>query len=116
MWAILVTNEQSLIREHKMGSVIEDNYVPILPKKPYFIGFGTSASTRKFPKFLNWYDDIEYCFTWENKRDSEEWLNKTMAEAELFYNTNKDPFYHLRKTKGDWKNYLFIIVNISHLL
>ena len=99
-----------------MANVIEEDYTPFLPKKPYFIGFGLSGVTKKFPKFLNWYDNIDYVFKWETKQEAQSWLDKTLEEADKYYSTGKDPFYHLKKTKGDWKNYLFIVVNINNLI
>jgi hypothetical protein len=116
MWAVFVTNKTSVIREIRMANVIEDNYISFLPKNPYFIGFGLSNGTKKFPKFLNWYDNIDYVFTWEIKEEAQSWLDKTLIEAESNYGTGKDPFYHLYKTKGNWKNYFFIVVNINHLI
>lgn len=115
MWAVFVTNNISIIREIRMANVVEENYAPFLPKKPYFIGFGLSNGTKKFPKFLNWYDNLDYIVKWNTKEEAQSWLDKTISEAETHYNTGKDPFYHLSKTKGDWKNYLFIVVNINNL-
>jgi hypothetical protein len=116
MWAVLVTNNISIIREIRMSNIIEENFIPSLPKNSYFIGFGLSNGTKKFPKFLNWYDNLDYIFTWEEKEQAQSWLDKTLSEADVSYKTSKDPFFHLYKTKGDWKNYLFIVVNVNHLI
>ena len=32
-----------------------------------------------------------------------------MEKANKYYMTHKDPFYPIRKTKGDWKNFSFIV-------
>lgn len=93
------------IREYNISKLLGEEYRPT--KYSYFIG-----NNNKNAKFLNWYDNREYINTWDTKEEAEQFYNWLMDRAEKNYNTTKDPFYNVRKTKGDWKKFLFLIVKI----
>jgi hypothetical protein len=107
-YAIQVIDRLAEIRDLKICKILDLEYTPRINEKSYFIGYGN-----KNAKFLNWYENHDYIKTWDSKEEAESFLENLLREAKNNYNTKKDPFYHLLKTKGDWKCFGFAIAKIK---
>lgn len=93
------------VRDYNISKILGKEYHPT--EYSYFIG-----SNNKNAKFLNWYDNRDYINTWETEEQAIDYFNNLMEKANKYYNTKKDPFNNIKKTKGDWKKFKFIIVKI----
>lgn len=79
--------------------------------KPHYIGIGDKNNS-KLPKFLNWYDNIDYINKWDTKEEAEVFLQALMLKARENFDTKNDPFFNIKKTKGDWIYYSFVVDKI----
>jgi hypothetical protein len=92
-----------------MYEMFKKPYIPVLTKQSYYIGGVHNSKV----KSLNFFENKDYISTWETKADADNFLTDLLQKADENYFTKKDPFFHLLKTKGDWKNYNFIVVNLK---
>ena len=49
---------------------------------------------------------------WDSKESAEKFLEELLAYANKNYQTKKDPFKFVN-SKGDWKNYMFVVTDIT---
>jgi len=106
-YAIYVAERLAEIRDFRISEILDEEYDLKINSKSNFIGF-----TEKI-KFINWYDNLDYVKIWNTKEEAQSFLDYLMERANTYYNTYKDPFYHVRKTKGDWKNFHFIVIKLN---
>ena len=118
-YAISVIDRIVEIRNINLADVLDEEYQPNLNNSSKFIGFGNASDwietciKKKVPQFLNWYDNLLYIRFWDSKEEAEIYLKELLEKANKFYQTKDDPFHHLEKTKGDWKNFMFKVVDIT---
>ena len=80
--------------------------------KSYYIGIGDKNT--KGPKFLNWYDNFDYIKIWKTEEEANLFLKDLLKKAKENNNTRKDPFFNIRKTKGDWKRFGFKVIKLNN--
>lgn len=120
-YAINVVDKTAEIRDINLSIVLDEEYIPILNKNSMFIGFGSpkewlddNINKKYIPKFLNWYDNSFYIKIWNSKEEAQIYLSNLLDKANKNYKSKKDPFHHLEKTKGDWKNFMFVVADITN--
>ena len=84
----------------------------IIDYKSYYIGIGDKNT--KGPKFLNWYDNLDYIKIWSTREEADVFLKDLLKKANENFNTRKDPFFNIRKTKGNWKRFGFTITKLNY--
>lgn len=107
MYAIYVVEKLEELREYRIDEILDQDYTPIINKNSNFIGFNENI------KFINWYDNRDYVKFWEKEEDAHIFLSWLLLTAEKNYQTWKDPFRGILKTKGDWKNFKFIVTKLE---
>ena len=117
-YAINVIDRIVDIRNINLADLLDEEYTPNLNNNSKFIGFGNAREwienyKSKVPKFLNWYDNLLFITLWDSKEEADLYLSELLEKANKFYKTKNDPFHHLEKTKGDWKNFMFKVVDIT---
>jgi hypothetical protein len=107
-YAIYVVETTAELRDAQICSILDLEYEPQLGINSNFIGFTDKV------KFLNWYDNPKYVKTWNTQEEAVSFLTFIMEKANKYYMTFKDPFYPIRNTKGDWKNFSFIVTKYDY--
>jgi len=106
-YAIYVIDKLPELRDFKIKELLNIQFTPIINSNSYFIGGNNDKI-----KHINWYDNREYINTWSTKEQADEFLNFLLERAEKFYGSWKDPFRSVLNTKGDWKNFKFIVTKL----
>jgi len=106
-WVIYVVDKTAELRNIKISEILDEEYIPKLNKKSNFIGFSDKI------KFINWYDNRDYVKIWNNKQDAQSFLDFLLERATKHYKTWKDPFRGVLNTKGDWKDFHFVVVKLN---
>ena len=129
-YAISVIDRIAEIRNINLATVLDEEYTTKLHKESNFLGFGSAAEwlqdtkitsnytknihEGKIPKFLNWYSNERFIKMWDSKDEAEKFLEELIDYANKHYKTKKDPFLYIINTKGDWKNFMFVVSDITN--
>jgi len=106
-WVIYVVEKTAELRNVKISQILDEEYIPKISNKSNFIGFNDDI------KFINWYDNRDYVKIWSKKQEAQSFLDFLLESAHKYYKTWKDPFRGILKTKGDWKNFYFVVIKID---
>ena len=106
-WVIYVVEKIAELRDLKISQILDENFNPNLSEKSNFIGFNDDI------KFINWYDNRDYIKIWKTKEEAQSFLNFLLEKGNKYYKTWKDPFRGILKTKGDWKDFHFVIIKLD---
>lgn len=112
-YVIYVAEKLAEIRDFKINEILNIRNKPVLNKTSKFLGGINQNPGKNLPKFLNWYDNPDYIQIWKTKKEAIEFMDFLIERGNKYYKTSKDPFSHLINTKGDWKNYYFIVVKLA---
>jgi hypothetical protein len=106
-WVIYVVEKTAELRNVKISQILDEEYIPKISNKSNFIGFNDDI------KFINWYDNRDYIKTWKTKQEAQSFLDFLLDNAHKYYKTWKDPFRGILKTKGDWKDFYFVVIKLD---
>ena len=127
-YAIYVTEKLADIREIKIASILDIEYIPNTKINSWYLCTGTKhideeniiPTLDNQPKFLNWYDNMDYITIWKNEESAQKYLDNLLnsnkgncPDGIKETNIHNVSFVHLEKTKGDWRNYKFIVTEIT---